>query len=156
MCWERRCFHVPGSGLWPADHLWEQAPWEVAQDPREAGTLVLPLQEWKHQELSATPPQGVRAGAPGPGSTRRPGLTGGAVLERGRHQPRGCNSWDEHPHLSKLGPPLLATPLWPLLQSHRQAIPLWPLLFSHTPTTLLWSPPLDHKFFSTPSDSPFF
>ena len=57
MCWERRCFHVPGSGLWPADHLWEQAPGEGAQDPREAGTLVLPLQEWKHQELSATPPQ---------------------------------------------------------------------------------------------------
>lgn len=56
-CWERRCFHVPGSGLWPADHLWERAPWEVAQDPQEAGTLVLPLQEWKHQELSATPPQ---------------------------------------------------------------------------------------------------
>lgn len=50
------------------------------------------------------------------------------------------------------GPPLLATPLWPLLQSHCQAIPSWPLFFSHTPTTLLRAPPLDHSLFSTPSD----
>ena len=50
------------------------------------------------------------------------------------------------------GPPRLATPLWPLLQSHRQAIPSWPLLFSHTPTTLLRAPPLDQGLFSTPSD----